>query len=205
MSKSKIKLKCIFIGNRSVGKTSIILRYTKNEFTSGYIPTIGADFTTIDLKFDKDEDEFIHDQTEILDGFGLDIAKYETLKIHYNNDDKIYVWDLAGQRLFQKIRRYYMSNAFISILIFDINDYETYDLENWINDLEEMSPDSELIIAANKTDLVETDNKKIVKRIKKLIKRYNHDVYLVSAKSGEGIKELFIRLKLLVMQKLEDA
>ena len=36
-----------------VGKSSLLGRYTKGEFTHRYVATIGADFTTKDVHIDK--------------------------------------------------------------------------------------------------------------------------------------------------------
>jgi small GTP-binding protein len=46
-----ILVKCIFIGNSGVGKTSIIERYVKNIFDSS--PTIGVEFYCKKIKLDK--------------------------------------------------------------------------------------------------------------------------------------------------------
>ena len=37
-------MKVIIIGDSSVGKTCLLLRYTENEFCSLHMPTIGIDF-----------------------------------------------------------------------------------------------------------------------------------------------------------------
>lgn len=42
-------LKIIIIGDSGVGKTNIISRYTKNKFSSEIAPTIGVDFSSVDL------------------------------------------------------------------------------------------------------------------------------------------------------------
>ena len=44
------KLKIIIIGDPSVGKTNIINRYVKGEFSYDYMITIGMDFLTCNLK-----------------------------------------------------------------------------------------------------------------------------------------------------------
>ena len=41
-----ISVKLVLLGNSNVGKSSIVLRYTKNEFKSDSAPTIGAAFLT---------------------------------------------------------------------------------------------------------------------------------------------------------------
>ncbi|MHA1259305.1 MAG: hypothetical protein ACTSRO_06645, partial [Candidatus Heimdallarchaeaceae archaeon] len=47
-------IKILNIGDYSVGKTSLALRYTKNRFSSSYLPTLGVDFHSKDIEFDED-------------------------------------------------------------------------------------------------------------------------------------------------------
>ena len=42
--------KCVLLGDQGTGKTSLILKYIKNKFSSEYISTLGVDFLTKDLK-----------------------------------------------------------------------------------------------------------------------------------------------------------
>ncbi len=49
MSMRKFGFKIVLLGDESVGKTSLVLRYVKNSFSEQYIKTIGADFLIKDL------------------------------------------------------------------------------------------------------------------------------------------------------------
>ena len=40
----KLAFKIVVIGDPSVGKTSVIRRFSENKFSTSYLPTIGADF-----------------------------------------------------------------------------------------------------------------------------------------------------------------
>ena len=50
---TEIALKIVVVGDEEVGKTSIILRYTKNRFTENYKPTLGADFAIKEMYYDE--------------------------------------------------------------------------------------------------------------------------------------------------------
>jgi GTPase SAR1 family protein len=51
-SKHDYLLKVLTIGDSTVGKSSLLLRYSTNRFASNYIATIGLDFKTKDLVLD---------------------------------------------------------------------------------------------------------------------------------------------------------
>ena len=38
------EIKVILLGNTTVGKTSLIIKYIKNEFSFNYLQTLGLDF-----------------------------------------------------------------------------------------------------------------------------------------------------------------
>lgn len=46
-----VRLKIVFIGDVSVGKTSIMQRIVEGKFKSDYSPSIGVDFSTKVLKY----------------------------------------------------------------------------------------------------------------------------------------------------------
>ena len=39
--------KILMIGNSSVGKASILFRFTENVWDDGFVPTIGVDFVSL--------------------------------------------------------------------------------------------------------------------------------------------------------------
>jgi small GTP-binding protein len=201
---SNLMIKAVAIGNLSVGKTSLILRYTKNEFAGNYIPTIGADFTTIRLSIDEELEKVNLSESEfhVLNDLKIDYAKFKDLNSLFANDNKIYLWDLAGQPLFRKIRTYYMSNAFFAILIVDLSKPPTFDLDPWIKDLKEYSPNCDYILVGNKKDIINPEDKDVKKQIKACEQKYKREMIQVSAKTGEGVKELFTRMKIIIMQRL---
>ena len=43
-------LKIIIIGDTGVGKTNLLKRYTRNEFSDVFKNTIGVDFSTMDMR-----------------------------------------------------------------------------------------------------------------------------------------------------------
>ncbi len=49
---SVLKYKLVFVGDQSVGKTSIMGRYTRDEFHPGNQPTVGVDFVSKSIQVD---------------------------------------------------------------------------------------------------------------------------------------------------------
>ncbi len=196
-------IKCIVIGNLSVGKTSLILRYTKNEFAGQYIPTIGADFTTTPLKIDENHEmiDLKGDHKYILENQGLSYDEFTEINDQIDEETKIYLWDLAGQPFFRKIRNYYMSHAYCALTIFDLNK-PPFEISSWIHDLKSFSPSSDFFLVGNKSDLINTENPDFKEQIEALEKRHTSKVHLVSAKSAGGVRALFVEMKLKMMKRL---
>ncbi|MHA1730220.1 MAG: Rab family GTPase [Promethearchaeota archaeon] len=201
---SKKMIKCIFIGNLSVGKTSIILRYTKNEFSGGYIPTIGADFTTIPLKikdFEGIKEEVF--KKSVLKDLNLSYDEFTSLNSKPNNEDLIYIWDLAGQPLFQKIRSYYMSHVVFTVIVVDLSKIVSFNIDQWIKDLDSYSFVNNFILVGNKSDIIDFENDIDLKeRINLLEEKYNKKMLITSAKTGNGVRELLCKIKIEVMQNV---
>lgn len=52
---AKLNFKVIIVGNKNVGKTSLILRYIKNQFDFNYKVTIGVEFYSKIIQHNEDE------------------------------------------------------------------------------------------------------------------------------------------------------
>jgi small GTP-binding protein len=91
-------IKILILGNSSVGKSSIVVRYTENKFYTTYLATIGVDFVKKVLN--------INDQEIILqiwDSAGQE--KYNAItKQYYNRTDGILVvFDLSSRTTFNGV------------------------------------------------------------------------------------------------------
>ena len=108
--KEAINCKVVLIGRSTVGKTSIISRYTTNIFKESLMTTPGANFITKKVDFPEEN---------------------ETIKFE--------IWDTAGQERYRALAKVFYKNAAACILVYDItnkdsfNDIKTY----WIPELKE--------------------------------------------------------------------
>jgi small GTP-binding protein len=117
--------KVVVVGDQEVGKTSLLLKYSKNTFQENYKPTLGADFIIKEEKLDND-DEF-----------------------------HLYLWDLAGHPSFSILRQYYMHGANGALVCFALNNNNTFDsVENWLKDVYRVRPQKiPVILVGTKSDI----------------------------------------------------
>lgn len=117
--------KVVVVGDQEVGKTSLLLKYSKNTFQENYKPTLGADFIIKEEKLDND-DEF-----------------------------HLYLWDLAGHPSFSILRQYYMHGANGALVCFALDNITTFDsIENWLKDVYRVRPQKiPVILVGTKSDI----------------------------------------------------
>ena len=163
-------VKLILMGDGTVGKTSIRLRYMGFSFNPTYLQTIGADFALKDIT--------------LPDGTKLTTQ----------------IWDLAGQIKYSSLRNNYIIGTHSAVIVFDVTNVDSYNsVINWYQMVKKTFPDGlPLIIVGNKIDLREQvdtleqeDGKRLAEEIKK--KNSNKAVHYLetSAKTGENIDQLF--------------
>ena len=164
MSKNiDLQYKILVLGESSVGKTSLLMRYAEDKFEST-VQTIGVDFKN----------------------------KY----IIYNNKRiQLELWDTAGQERFKGIAKNYFHAANGVILVFDITNKDSFNkLKYWIDEGKtNVGQDTEIIIAENKVDL-ENERKVTKDTINEFGKKMGFEILETSAKTGEGVDEIFKRL-----------
>ena len=155
-------LKITFVGDSSVGKTSIISRFVNNTFDDEKGCTISAFFERKKIKIDP-----------------------------FNEAD-LEIWDTAGQERFRALTKNYLINSKGVVIVFDLTREESFNnLKSWIDDLNEILADNEIekILVGNKCDLPEP--KISNEEINKFANEYNMQYLAVSAKEGINIEILF--------------
>ena len=158
------KCQLLIIGNSSVGKTSILTRYSSKTFNENYLATVGLDF------FSKDEtiDNKII-RIKIWDTAGQERYKSFTKCFFQKAQGIMIVYDVTSQKSF-------------------------HDLQYWIDSLNSnMYQDISfvpIIIIGNKIDL---PNREVTKQeASDYSREHKFHYYETSAKTGEGI-DLAIR------------
>lgn len=169
----KYIIKILTLGDQSVGKSSIVLRYSDNKFNDTFLSTIGVDSKR---KIIKVKGEKV--KVSIWDTAGQE--KFQNIvKQYYNGANGILlIFDITSKKSFDKI-------------------------DFWYNDLINKINKDEIIIylVGNKADLEE--NRIItIEEAEKYANQRDIPYFEVSAKSGDGIKKLFDDITNDIMDKI---
>ena len=152
---------CLF-GDVCVGKTSLLTRYTDNQFQENYLPnTIGVDFKVVTLKY-------------------KDIIA------------KVHIWDTAGNERFKSISINYCRSSHGFLYVYDITKEETFkNLDKWIKfSNENCNTNAINFLVGNKSDLEK--NREVSKEKAEEFAKENDLVFLeTSAKNNDNVQRLF--------------
>jgi Ras-related protein Rab-28 len=161
--------KVILLGDGAVGKTSISIRFSEDQFSQQYKQTIGVDFFTKRIE--------------------LTPRAQVTLQL----------WDIGGQSIGSKMLGNYVAGAHAILLCYDITNYESFaNLEDWYRLVSKVfvQRGKELpycALIANKNDLrhltaVRTEQHNA------FAEENGFASYLISAKNGDQVTSTFVKV-----------
>ena len=160
------EISILVLGNSSVGKSSIIVKYTDNMFSLNYITTLGIDF------------------------------KQKNIKLKNGKEIRLKIFDTAGQERYKSVSLSFIKKADGVLLVYDISNKSTFDAINqWIKSLSDTGKENlPIVLAGNKCDL--SDDKRQVSKEegKQKSEEYNIPFYETSCKDGINIKEVFDKI-----------
>ncbi len=162
-----IQKKICLLGDMAVGKTSLIRRFIHNVFTEQYTVTIGVNVSRKTVVVTTPQG--IVTMTMIL-------------------------WDLSSSESFSVMRESYLRGASGALLVGDLTRPGSFDfLTHYANQMRMINPESKLILAANKIDLLpnQTD---IHRYADQFAVKLNAKCYYTSAKTGTAVEEVFREL-----------
>jgi small GTP-binding protein len=116
------------------------------------------------------------------------------------------IWDTAGQEKFRTLAPMYYRGSIVALLVFSLVDEPSLgDVRNWASEMrgtvEEMPV---LFVVGNKCDL--TDERRVEARVAEALAEELGATYCeVSAKSGVGIEELFLRIAEEALKRLQGS
>ena len=168
-------VRVLTLGYTDVGKTSILLRFTKNQFHDKYVSTIGIDFKSKPLK--------INDKTTV----------------------KVLVWDTAGEEKYKGIVKSFYNKANGILLTFDLTNKESFDrIDFWVQELKKNVGlnDLYIVLVGNKKDKIEDRKVSYEEAENYSLDNEFGGYFEVSAKTNEGIDDLFINVAKGVLNKI---
>ncbi|KAJ4456003.1 putative ras-related protein Rab6 [Paratrimastix pyriformis] len=167
--KRTIHAKVVLLGEMSVGKTSLALRFLDNSFSERYVPTIPVDFRRKDFYF----------------------ASVEGRKLSFK------LWDTAGQERFRSlVTDWYCPGAHAAIIGFSAD--QPHSLEGtrfWFDILRELAPACLLFLVCCKADAgaVNLDEGQ-QEQVDAIVREYNAEYWVTSARTGHNVDALFDRM-----------
>ena len=162
MIRENIQAKVTIIGNANAGKSSIVNRFINETHMDGTEPTIGANFLTKTLDFEK---------------FSI----------------KLSIWDTAGQERYSSLASSYTRGSTCCLLVYDITNHESFRaISKWLTMIQEnLDSDCILFVLGNKEDLLSQEQVSL-EEAQSYCRQNDLTHYRVSAKSGEGIEDVFV-------------
>ena len=177
---SIIKRNIVLIGDASVGKTSLVRRFVKDDFSDKYITTIGLKVTKKEVDIGPDDDK-----TNMV----------------------LMVWDIIGQKGYRQTQSLSFKGVNGAILVADLTRKDTLDsfLGYWIPLIIKAVGPVPLIFIGNKADLKD-EAQFGLEEIKSVAKKSEsfgstNECFLASAKTGENVEELFTRMAELTKER----
>ena len=179
MDRKRFQRKICLLGDGAVGKTSLIRKYVLDKFDDKYLPTIGTKVSRKEIVLNFPRDNIIVDLTLI-------------------------IWDIVGQKAYQKLRHMYYQGANGALVTCDVTRSETLDgLQDWTESLYEVASTVPVIFIANKQDL-EEQAEFTTKELEDAANRFKAPYYYSSAKTGDNVEKIFYRLgELMVYHQLK--
>jgi small GTP-binding protein len=153
--------KTVLIGEGGVGKTSLAVRYTEDRFDQQMKMTIGVNFAT--------------------------------KKVNVNGQEiTLLIWDLGGQPRFQDVVSDYFKGSKLGIAVYEVGRaFTMHRLDDWIGRLHKAMPDCDIFLVGNKIDERIPGMGVSSEEAQEYAAKYNARVFEVSAKTGEGVAEMF--------------
>ena len=158
-----MNIKIALVGDCGVGKSSIALRYTRNEFLSNYISTGGASYSN---KIVEKNGEKL--QLDIWDTAGQE--KFRSLGKNFYRDAYIIlmVYDITRQETFDNLKKI------------------------WYPEITQNGVEKPLLaVVGNKSDEYEKDNTVNEEEARQFANEIKCIFQLVSAKNGDNVQNLF--------------
>jgi len=166
--------KFIIVGDSSVGKSNLLLRYLNNKFEDEYQSTIGVEFGAKNLEIDN-----INYRIQLWDTAGQEQFRSITRAYYQNSVCAIVVYDISNEITFKNVK-------------------------DWIDDVRAQSPKNiYIMLVGNKNDLVEKRQVSYEKGLE-YANSNNINFIETSAKTGENVENVFYNCTIEIAKKIKN-
>lgn len=167
--------KVLIIGNSSVGKSNILLRYTDNIFNDSFLPTIGVDFKIKNITVSGQKIKL-----NIWDTAGQERFKTITSTYYKGSYGIVLVYDITDKESFNNI-------------------------SNWVNEVKKNAgANVSMLLVGNKCDM-ESDRAVTYKEGQDLAATMGISFLETSAKADINVKETFSTLAKQIHEMLPES
>ena len=185
--------KVVFVGDSTVGKTSIIQNYLYKKIDDTILSTIGATSVKISMELSNPEIDSLVDSSFEASG-DEESASFSSSSfkksVSPNVKVDLNVWDTGGQENFRNIVPLYARGANCAVIVFDQTNQDTLkNVYEWHNLMRSRVGDGLVfIVVQNKIDLQNTVD---AQDLYMWAERNRVIIQQTSAKTGYGIDALF--------------
>ena len=173
-SEYSYSVKFIIVGDSSVGKSNILLRFSRNVFDPGHQATLGIEFANKHIFYNN-----IDYLVQVWDTAGQENFRSVTRAYYKASAVAMVVYDITSEESFQNI-------------------------QSWIKDCKDLAPKTvQLILIGNKSDL-EENRVITKERGEELARENRMLFFETSALNGNGVEEAFQKSIELVDQKIRS-
>ena len=167
-------IKFIIVGDSSVGKSNILLRFSRNIFDPGHQATLGIEFANKHVLYNN-----IDYLVQVWDTAGQENFRSVTRAYYKASAVAMVVYDITNEESFEHIKQ-------------------------WIKDCKDLAPKSvQLVLIGNKIDL-ENKRIILYEKGLKLSKENNMLFFETSALNGNGIQNAFNKTIEIIDQKIRN-
>ena len=167
-------LKYVIVGDASVGKSNLLLRYTHGQFREEYQLTIGVEFGSNNISLD--DNVF---RIQIWDTAGQENFRSITRAYYKNSACALIVYDISRRASFENI-------------------------SSWLEDCKNSSPKSVfLVLVGNKCDL-EKEREVTEEEGRELAETSGMLFFETSAKTGKNVEEVFEESTRQIAKKIKE-
>lgn len=170
------QFRIIMLGDSTVGKSSLLKRFTEDLFLESINETVGVDF-------------YVH---------FLEVAPGIRIKLQF--------WDTAGQERFRSVTRSYYRNSVGGLLVFDMTNRDSFShIKEWHAEVcERVQPHKVLFLLVGQKSDRDAHRERAVSReeAERLAGQLGMPYVEASAKSGQNVRECFELLTRRIYQAL---